>query len=144
MKCIELNKRGDFERWDPALLAELRNLEAGDSNNEEIIFQRDGLKVSVFGLESYERCPFRVLTNDFNLICLTGGVALSRSFNGQISLLIVEKGENVPFHVNNSKMINDLQNIGESPLAFGLIEFGLNEKADQYLANIIQQIMLAS
>ena len=147
MKCVELNKKGDFDRWDQDLLTELHDIKVNDDtsdNDNDVIYQGDGLKVSVIGLESYERHPFRILSNDFNLICLTGGVALSRSSNGQISLLIFEKGENLPFHVNNTRMINDLQNIGENPLVFGLIEFSLNKETDQYFANIIQQIMLAS
>ncbi|WP_445384875.1 hypothetical protein ACT6NV_13020 [Robiginitalea sp. IMCC44478] len=145
MKCVELNKKGNFDRWDQDLLTELRDIKVNDDISDEgLIYQDDGLKVSVIGLESYERYPFRIFSNDFNLICLTGGVALSRSSNGQISLLIFEKGENLPFHVNNTTMINDLQNIGESPLVFGLIEFSLNKETDHYFANIIQQIMLAS
>ncbi|WP_445382029.1 hypothetical protein [Robiginitalea sp. IMCC43444] len=145
MKCVVLNRKGDFDRWDQDLLTELRNVKVNDATSDDgVIYQDDGLKVSVIGLESYERHPFRVLSNDFNLICLTGGVALSRSSNGQISLLIFEKGENTPIHLNNSGMINDLQNIGESTLVFGLIEFCLNKETDQYFTDIIQQIMLAS
>ncbi len=122
MKYVELNKKGNFERWNPNLLTELENEKALEDISEYIVYQNDSVRLSVIGLESYERVPFKKMKYDFDLFCLTGGLAISRSSDGSIYLLNFDKGEAVSFSLTYSTMVNDLQNIGESTMIFALIE----------------------
>lgn len=122
MKCVELNKEGHFDFWDLDKLEELMNLKTSNGGNDCIIFQNKVLKLSIIALEPYERIPFKIIENDFNLICLTGGSAISRFSSGKISLMIFTKGENVYHELIEPVMINDLQNIGEDLLVMAIIE----------------------
>lgn len=122
MKCVELNRKGNFDNWDLSILSELDKISNDRYFNEYSIFENEYLKCDVILLEPYERMPFKVLKNDFKLICLSGGLALSRFSNGRISLLMFEKGEYYAHNLGIKPMVNDLQNIGDCPLVMTLIE----------------------
>ncbi|WP_228238320.1 hypothetical protein [Allomuricauda sp. M10] len=132
MKCIELNSVGDFDRWDQAKLDELRNLGKNQSGPDNVIYQNQSYKLSFFGLEPYERLPFRIMRNSFDLICLSGGLAISSFSNGGISLIMYDKGEHVHHTLGTKEYIHDVQNIGRKPLVMAIIEYS----ADQELVEI--------
>lgn len=144
MKYVELNKKGDFERWNKGWLMELEALATADAPNPYAIFENEEVKLSVIGLESYERTPFQRIKNDFNLISLTGGLALSRSANGGIYLLNFKKGEELTYTLKGSEMIHDLQNISEELTVYVLIEFicpeTMNDFAYDLLDNLLEHI----
>lgn len=122
MKTIELNKKGNFDRWDQEILSELKNVKCSDGCGYYLIYQNETTKFSVFMLEPYERTPFKVFSNNFALMSLTGGTFISRFSNGAISLSIFEKGEYVKYNVNNALRINDFQNIDQSLLIMAIVE----------------------
>lgn len=124
MKYAELNQKGNFDPWDQKRLVELLTLKAGESSDEDyLIYQNERMKLSIFVMEPYERIPFRVFKNDFNLVCLTGGVLVSRYSHGGISLVLFEKGESVKYQVKNTSMIHDFQNVGENLLVLASVEY---------------------
>lgn len=137
MKCVELNREGNFDRWDQNWLAELEQIYSRDQDDNFLIYQNDSIKLSVIGLDSYERVPFRVIKNDFNLVCLTGGLAISRCSNGRISLLNFDKGEKITCTLKDSVMVNDFQNIGEDPMIIALLEYKRTFVVDYCPGNIL-------
>lgn len=124
MKHAELNKVGDFDCWNQNRLVELLCLKSNEMIDDDyLIYQGEGIKLSVFIMAPKERIPFRKFKNDFNLICLSGGSVLSRSSNGGINLLVFEEGEYVTYNPLNSTMISDFQNVGEEILVMAFLEY---------------------
>lgn len=124
MRCIELNREGNFDRWDHSKLMELRAIKNNvDAGNKYTIYQNENMRLSVFVLESYQRLPFTIVENDFSLISLTGGLAITRFSHGGISLLMFRKGEYVNHVLNNTRMVNDFQNIGEGVMIMAVMEY---------------------
>lgn len=124
MKYVELNQRGNFEHWDQNKLVELLSLNGGKTLDEDyLIYQNERIKLSVYIMEPYERIPFREFKNDFNLVCMTGGALISRYSHGGISLVVFDKGERVNQKTNQTSMITDFQNVGESLLVLAVVEY---------------------
>lgn len=123
MKLIELNREGIFERWNPDHLNELNTLNQAREDRDCVLHEDPDIRLSIFGLEPYERIPFRVLQHNFSMVFLTGGTAISRSYRGSIDLLLFEQGETVIQPIKSSAMINDLQNIGEEQMIVAIIEY---------------------
>ncbi len=123
MKCVELIKKGQFELSKKTRLTELRQLQTCEDFSEYCLYQTKNVKMGLILLEPYERTPFRLIKNNFKLICLSGGDAITRFSHGGISLLMFERGEYVSYNVHKKTMINDLQNIGNNLLVMALIEY---------------------
>ena len=123
MKRIELNREGYYDRWNPDHLNELHSLNQLVEGQDCILHEDSHMRLKVFGMEPYERIPFRVLQHKFTLVCLTGGTAITRSCKGAIDLLIFERGETVTRSIESAAMVNDLQNIGEDQMIVALIEY---------------------
>ncbi|MBC2840404.1 hypothetical protein [Robiginitalea sp. SC105] len=124
MKCVELNREGDFERWEQTRLDDLSGLDADADPLDPVIYEAEGVKLSVFGLEPYERKPFRIIKKSFKLFCLSGGLALTRSSNGSISLLVFDRGDSVDQQLQEyTEVIRDFQNIGADPMIMGFLEY---------------------
>lgn len=122
MKRIELNREGNFERWHPDHLNELKTLNQVSEEQDCILLEDLHTRLRLFGMEPYERIPFRILPHSFTLFCLTGGTAITRSCKGTIDLMIFEPGESVTQPIERSAMINDLQNMGEEPMVLAILE----------------------
>ena len=123
MKCIELNRKGDYDCWSGTDLAELHRLQTCEDFYEYSLYRGKDVKMGLIILEPYERTPFRMLKNNFKLVALSGGEAVTRFSNGGISLMLFERGECVSLCVYGRTMINDLQNIGVDVLVMALIEY---------------------
>lgn len=123
VKCVELNRKGNFDRWDPEKLEELKTLDANRSSLNYDLFQDEHVKLSIIILDAYERAPFRVLHHSFDLICLTGGAAITRFSHGGISLVMFEKGEHIHQDIYGKTMVNDLQNVSNGLFILGIIEY---------------------
>lgn len=123
MKCVALGSKGNFETWNRTDLAKLHQSQTCEDFNEYGIYQSNGIKMGLIILEPYERTPFRLIKHHFKLVSLSGGEAITRFSDGNISLLLFEKGGFVSHNESNKVMINDLQNIGNNLLVMALIEY---------------------
>ncbi|THV59349.1 hypothetical protein EZV76_11025 [Flagellimonas alvinocaridis] len=123
MKCVKLNSDGNFDYWSQSMLSELDCIHIDESFKAYNIFQNDHIKLGIIILEPRERIPFKVLKNNFKLVCLSGGSIISRSSLGGVSLLMFEKGEYASYSVTKSYMVNDLQNISEHLMVMALVEY---------------------
>lgn len=141
MKYVELNKKGDFERWDAAWLAELNNQAGLEDLSDYLLFQNDHVRLSAIGLEAYERVPFKKITHNHNIVCLTGGLVISRCSDGTINLLNFGKGEKVSHSPREPGISHDFQNIGEELLVLVLIEFLPSFSLDQYPYGMLEGIL---
>ena len=123
MKCIAINREGHFDNWESPMLEEVSNFRNTGNDNPYMIYQNHRIRLNVTILEPYERVPFRIILNDFSLICLSGGLAISRFSHGGISLMQFKKGEHYDHTLKQSCLIHDLQNVGEQLLVLAMIEY---------------------
>lgn len=140
MKYVELNKKGDFDRWDASWLAELDNQAALQDMSGYLLYQNDSIRLSAIGLEAYERVPFKKITHNHDIVCPTGGLVISRCSDGSIYLLNFDKGEKVSHVPRDPGISHDFQNIGEELLVLLLIEFMPAYTLDQYPYGLLEGI----
>ncbi|GMN12073.1 hypothetical protein MTsPCn9_08940 [Croceitalea sp. MTPC9] len=123
MDCLELNPANDFAKWEPSFIKELRLLEFKETLGSMLLFEDDSIKLWNLKLEKGERMPFLKHNKDYSWISETDALLKSRFGNGKIALIRVEKGD-TKYHENFGKSrINDLENVGETPVIFKVLEY---------------------
>lgn len=131
MKCIELNPEGNFDPWEPSKLKELQKKEFDGRLGQKLLFENKTIKVWEAILFPGERLPFRKISGNYNFTSMTEGLAVSRSDNGKISLVRINKGDSMFIKHNGEESIYDFENIGENILFLHAMEFKpLIEKTD--------------
>ena len=122
MKCVELNPKGNFDCWDQGKILELREKGIIIPIDEHVLYEDYSKKLWNITLRPYERLPFQRFKNNYSITCLTEGLAITRFSDGAISLLKFKKGDTSYYEVNDSEMVNDLENIGEELLRIAVLE----------------------
>ncbi|WP_136465702.1 hypothetical protein [Flagellimonas onchidii] len=131
MQCVELNPIGNFDPWTPEMIDELLHQGIKESLGERLVFENDNVKLWDIMLEPGERIPFRKQNSNYNWVCLTGGLALTRYGNGKISMIKLEPGDTEYCEFKGKNYVNDLENIGERTIAIHILEYkesNLNKK----------------
>ncbi len=123
MKCVELNPIGNFDTWDPSKLGELKKQEIDNRLGQKLLFENDAIIVWEVVLFPGERLPFRKIVRNYNLVSMTGGLAVSRSANGEISLIRINKGDSMFVKHEDRESVYDFENIGENILFLHAMEF---------------------
>jgi len=123
MKCVELNPAGNFDTWDPSKLKELKQKEIDERLGKKLLFENDAIIVWEVVLFPGERLPFRKISRNYNLVSMTGGLAVSRSANGKISLVRINKGDSMFMKHEDRESVCDFENIGENILFLHAMEF---------------------
>ena len=123
MKCVELNAEADFTGWEDSKILELQQGHIIDSLGQKQLFENDNIKVWEVVLFPGERLPFRKITRNYAFSSLTEGMAISRSANGKIVLVRINKGESFFMKHEGDEAIYDFENIGENLLFLHAIEF---------------------
>ncbi|MBT8186257.1 MAG: hypothetical protein HKP38_03490 [Croceitalea sp.] len=123
MKRIELNQIGNFDPWDGDKIRELKDNKIAERISDKLLFGNEEMNLWEITLEPNARLPFRLHQYNYSWTCLTGGMVLSRFDTGKIELTCYEKGESAYCNINQERIICDLENIGEAPVKFTLIEY---------------------
>ena len=123
MDCLELNATNDFTNWEPAFIKELNSLEFKDTLGNMLLFEDDSIKLWNLKLNKGERMPFFRNNKDYSWISETDALLRSRFGNGRISLIRIGKGETKYIENSGKNYINDLENIGETPVIFKVLEY---------------------
>ncbi|WP_298790016.1 hypothetical protein [uncultured Allomuricauda sp.] len=123
MQCVELNPAGNFDPWEPKMIDELLHQEIKDSLGERLVFENETVKLWDIRLEPGERIPFRKHNANYNWVCVTGGLALTRHGNGKISMVKLEPGETEYWEFEGKNYTNDLENIGDRTIAINVLEY---------------------
>jgi len=123
MKCVELSTTGNFDPWETSKLQELRQKRIGQSLGQELLFENKNIRVWEVILFPKERLPFRKVNNNYNLVSMTDGLAVTRCGSGKISLLRIKQGDSVFINAEGTESVCDLENIGENILFLHIMEF---------------------
>lgn len=123
MKLTELNPAGHFEPWSASKIKELKNIDPYEPLGNSLLFENESIKLWNISLMPGERLPFRIQKTNYNWICLTGGLAISRFDSGKICLLRLEKEDIGYWEFTDNKVVCDFENIGEDILNINLIEY---------------------
>lgn len=123
MKSIELNPKGNFNPWQPLLLAELNSNLPDESLGQEMVYENEDAKMWTLTLLPGERLPFRHVNCNFSFVTMDDGMLLTRSSCGRIGLHHLEKGDGSFFPLENSGAVYDAENIGEECITLHLLEF---------------------
>ncbi|MFK7814302.1 MAG: hypothetical protein AB8B59_17520 [Maribacter sp.] len=123
MDCLELNPVNDFTKWEAAYIKELHSLEFKETMGNMLLFEDDSIKLWNLKLDKGERMPFLRHNKDYSWISETDSLLKSRFGNGRISLIRVTKGETKYLENAGKNYINDLENIGDTPVVFKILEY---------------------
>lgn len=123
MKCVELNAKGNFDPWEPSKLEELKKKDIDERIGQKLLFENDTIKLWEVVLFPGERLPFRKISGNYNLTSMTEGLALSRSANGKITLVRINKDDSMFIKHDGSEAVYDFENIGDTLLFLHAMEF---------------------
>lgn len=123
MKLTELNPAGHFDSWESCKIEELKNIDPNLPLGNSLLFENESIKLWNITLKLGERLPFRIQKTNYNWICLTGGLAISRFASGKISLVKFEKEDIGYWEFIENELVCDLENIGEDVLNINIIEY---------------------
>ena len=123
MQIVELNPVGNFDPWDQQMIEELLQRDIKESLGERLVFENETVKLWDIKLEPGERLPFRRHNTNYNWVCVTGGLALTRHGNGKISMIKLEPGDTEYCEFKGKDYTNDLENIGDRTLAINVLEY---------------------
>ena len=123
MECLELNPKDDFSKWEDKYIKELQFLEFNESLGNMLLFEDNMIKLWNLKLEAGQRMPFLRHNKNYSWISETDAILKSRFGNGRISLIRVSQGDTDYFENANKSCINDLENLGEGPALFKILEY---------------------
>ncbi|WP_431121363.1 hypothetical protein [Flagellimonas flava] len=123
MQCVELNPVGNFDPWDQKMIDELLHNDVKESLGDRLVFENETVKLWDIRLEPGERLPFRKHNANYNWVCVTGGLALTRHGNGKISMVKLEPGDTEYWEFRGKNYTNDLENIGDRTIAINVLEY---------------------
>lgn len=123
MDCLELNPAHNFTQWEEHYIEELKSLEFKETLGNMLLFEDDSVKLWNLKLDKGERMPFLRHNKNFSWIAETNAILKSRSGNGRISLIRIEKGDTEYFEHSKKNYINDLENLGKNPAVFKILEY---------------------
>nr|WP_299068501.1 hypothetical protein [uncultured Allomuricauda sp.] len=133
MQCVELNPVGNFDPWEQKMIDELFHQEISPSLGGRLVFENDNVKLWDIKLIPGERIPFRKHFTNFSCVCTTGGLTLTRSGNGKISMVKINPGDTEYFEFEGKNHIYDLENIGEESILINILEYKKNSIGKQLL-----------
>ncbi|MBT8183977.1 MAG: hypothetical protein KJP01_06160 [Gramella sp.] len=123
MRIQEIIETGSFETWESSKIRELKQQQYQEGLGQNILFENDLILVSELVLYPGERLPFRKLNRNFTLVSMTDGLAISRSGCGNVSLIVIAKGDQRFCNFEGKNVLKDLENIGERMLFFYIMEY---------------------
>jgi len=123
MECLELNPKDDFSKWEAKYLKELHLLEFNESLGNILLFEDNSIRLWNLKLDAGERIPFLRHNKNYSWISETNAILKSRSGNGRISLIRGNEGETRYIENANKGYINDLENLGNVPAHFKVLEY---------------------
>ncbi len=123
MDCLVLNPSHDFSQWETQYLQELDALEFKESLGNTLLFEDQAIKLWNLKLEVGERMPFLRHNKNYSWISESDALLKSRFGNGKITLIRVNQGDTEYFENLEKQYINDLENIGETPAVFKVLEY---------------------
>jgi hypothetical protein len=126
MDCLELNPFHDFTNWEEKYVKELHILEFRESLGNMLLFEDDSIRLWNLKLDVGQRIPFLRHNKNYSWISETNAVLKSRFGNGRISLILINKGETKYFENSDKNYVNDLENLGETPAIFKVLEYKQN------------------
>jgi len=123
MRIQEIIETGNFETWESGKMQELKQVQDNEGLGQKLLFENELILVWELSLYPKERLPFRKLNRNFCWVSMTEGLAISRSGCGNISLIVLEKGDQNFCRFVGRSAIKDLENIGEKMLFIFIMEF---------------------
>jgi len=112
------------DAWTPAHRAELEQRTSSPLVGTKLLGQDAHARIWEIRLAPGERIPFHRHVLDYFWTCITGGSAVSRNGDGEVSTVRYEVGEtrSLSFGPGES-MIHDLENSGDGELIFTTVEY---------------------
>ena len=123
MRIQEIIESGNFETWESTKMQELKYAQNRVGLGQKLLFENELILVWELVLYPKERLPFRKVNRNFCWVSMTDGLAISRSGCGNISLVVLEKGDQNFCRFEGKNVIKDLENIGEKMLYIYIMEF---------------------
>lgn len=123
MILTELNPSGNFNTWEPHRIKELKSISSSTPLGNNLLFEDENIKLWSISLDPGERLPFRIQKNNYNWICINGGLAISRFEDGKICLVKFEVGDVDYWEFTEDILVCDLENIGGTKLTMNIIEY---------------------
>ncbi len=123
MDCLELNPPYDFTKWESEYIKELHSLEFKENLGNLLLFEDDTIKLWNLKLDKGERMPFVKHNKDYSWISENDAILKSRWGNGRISLIRINQGDTEFFENDTKNYINDLENLGNHPIVFKILEY---------------------
>jgi quercetin dioxygenase-like cupin family protein len=110
--------------WTPVLRAELEERTASPLVGTRLLGQDRHARIWEIRLAPGARIPFHRHVLDYAWTCITGGSAVSRSGDGEVTTVRYDAGEtrSLSFGPGES-MIHDLENTGDAELIFTTVEY---------------------
>ncbi len=122
MKCVELNKAGNFDTWEPSKIRELKEKRFASDLGKKLLYENELIRVWEITLFPKERLPFRKQNRDFYWVSLTDAKIICRYSDGKIAMLYINRGDYELRKVEDQNPIWDMENIGEYLLVLNLME----------------------
>jgi len=123
MNCLELNPAHDFTKWEDKYVKELHMTEFNESLGNLLLFEDETIRLWNLRLGAGERIPFLRHNKNYSWISETNAVLKSRFGNGRISLIRINEGDTEYFENSGKNFINDLENLGDTPVIFKVLEY---------------------
>ena len=123
MDCLELNPANDFRKWEDVHLRELHSLEFKVTLGNTLLFEDNSIKLWNLKLNAGERMPFLKHNKNYSWISENNALLISRFGNGRISLIKIKEGDTQYCENSSKNYINDLENLGEEPVVFKILEY---------------------
>ncbi|MEM6634593.1 MAG: hypothetical protein AAF667_01765 [Pseudomonadota bacterium] len=110
--------------WSEDLIAELRSAGSNGRVGSRIVSESDRVRVWLIEMEPGERLPFHTHVLDYFWTATTAGKARSRYGDGTVAEADYAVGDTKHFQFERGEsMTHDLENIGDTMLAFTTVEF---------------------
>ena len=120
----------DMAGWPPGLLAELRQLEMNGRVGQDLLSETDAVRVWRILLQPGERMGFHRHVLNYFWVAVNAGRSRSHFATGEARETSYTAGDTRHFHFGPGEfMLHDLENIGDSTLAFVTVEFKVSANA---------------
>lgn len=120
----------DITGWPPGLLAEMQQRSMNGRVGQDLLSETDAVRVWRIVLQPGERVGFHRHVLNYFWVAVNAGKSRSHYATGETRETSYAAGDTRHFHFGPGEfMLHDLENIGDSTLAFVTVEFKVSANA---------------
>lgn len=110
--------------WTPDLIEELKNAGSNGRVGSTLVSESNRVRVWLIEMQPGDRLPFHTHVLDYFWVATSSGRSRSRYADGNVAETDYDMGTTKHFHFGpGESMTHDLENIGDTMLAFTTVEF---------------------